>query len=132
MNHGVVKQLDLEDLLPLPTGIGPSSCHDVILSWWQAQLSNNGSKPYLFNSVSWSLLVESYHSYINIDIYSCYYAYKYVSLGRVVHTKLLKIFNITPSYVESLGGVLSFIYYYCYLLVYIFLVYNYLLFVMTL
>lgn len=31
-NHGVVKQLHSDDLLPLPTDMGPSSCHDVILS----------------------------------------------------------------------------------------------------
>jgi len=51
MNHGVVKQLDSEDLLPLPTDMGPSSCHDVILSCWQAQLSNNGSNPSLFRAL---------------------------------------------------------------------------------
>ncbi|KAL5152694.1 ABC transporter C family member 13 [Glycine soja] len=51
MNHGVIKQLDPEDLLPLPTDIGPSSCHDVILSCWQAQLSNNDSNPSLFRAL---------------------------------------------------------------------------------
>jgi len=43
MNHGVVKQLDSDNLLPLRTDMGPSSCHDVILSCWQDELSNNGS-----------------------------------------------------------------------------------------
>jgi len=51
MNHGVVKQLDSDDLLPLPTDMGPSSCHDVILSCWRAQLSNNGSNPSLFRAL---------------------------------------------------------------------------------
>jgi len=51
MNHGVVKQLDYDDLLPLPTDMGPSSCHDVILSCWQAQLSNNGSNASLFRAL---------------------------------------------------------------------------------
>ncbi|KOM44579.1 hypothetical protein LR48_Vigan05g218400 [Vigna angularis] len=51
MNHGVVKQLDSDDLLPLPTDMSPSSCHDVILSCWQAQLSNNGSTPSLFRAL---------------------------------------------------------------------------------
>ncbi|CAJ1852919.1 unnamed protein product [Sphenostylis stenocarpa] len=51
MNHGVVKQLDSDDLLPLPTDMGPSSCHDVILSCWQSQLSNNGSNPSLFRAL---------------------------------------------------------------------------------
>ncbi|TKY48012.1 ABC transporter C family member 13 [Spatholobus suberectus] len=51
MNHGLVKQLDSEDLLPLPTDLGPSSCHEVILSCWQAQLSNNGSNPSLFRAL---------------------------------------------------------------------------------
>ncbi|KAK7270617.1 hypothetical protein RJT34_25919 [Clitoria ternatea] len=51
MNHGVVKQLDTEDLLPLPTDMGPTSCHDIILSSWQAQLGNNGSDPSLFRAL---------------------------------------------------------------------------------
>ncbi|KAK7325305.1 hypothetical protein VNO77_29465 [Canavalia gladiata] len=51
MNHGVVKQLDSEDLLPIPGNMHPSSCHDVILSSWQAQLSNNGSNPSLLRAL---------------------------------------------------------------------------------
>ncbi|XP_027340067.1 ABC transporter C family member 13 isoform X3 [Abrus precatorius] len=51
MIQGVVKQLDSEDLLPLPADMGTSSCHDVILSCWQAQLSNNGSNPSLFRAL---------------------------------------------------------------------------------
>ncbi|XP_020232218.1 ABC transporter C family member 13 isoform X4 [Cajanus cajan] len=51
MNHGVLKQLDSEDLLLLPDDLGPSSCHEVILSCWEAQLSNNGSSPSLFRAL---------------------------------------------------------------------------------
>ncbi|XP_061373093.1 ABC transporter C family member 13 isoform X2 [Gastrolobium bilobum] len=51
MKHGVVKQLDSEDLLPLPTDMCPFSCHDIILSCWRAQLSNNGSNPSLLRAL---------------------------------------------------------------------------------
>ncbi|KAL2332527.1 hypothetical protein Fmac_020108 [Flemingia macrophylla] len=51
MNRGVLKQLDSEDLLLLPNDLGPSSCHEVILSCWQDQLNNNGSNPSLFRAL---------------------------------------------------------------------------------
>ncbi|XP_019436154.1 PREDICTED: ABC transporter C family member 13 isoform X3 [Lupinus angustifolius] len=51
MNQGVVKQIDSEDLLQLPTDMGPSSCHDLISSCWKAQLSNNLSNPSLFRAL---------------------------------------------------------------------------------
>ncbi|KAI9089508.1 hypothetical protein K1719_029113 [Acacia pycnantha] len=51
MNHGVVKQLDFEDLLQLPSDLDPLPCHDIIFTCWQAQLSNNGSNPSLLRAV---------------------------------------------------------------------------------
>nr|XP_029150836.1 ABC transporter C family member 13 isoform X4 [Arachis hypogaea] len=60
MNRGVVKQLDCEDLLQIPTNMAPSSCHDIISSCWQAQLTNDASKPSLFRALcsayGWSYL----------------------------------------------------------------------------
>ena len=51
MNHGVVKQLDSEELLQLPTDMAPSSCHDIILSCWRAQLTNDASNASLFSAL---------------------------------------------------------------------------------
>ncbi|PON89300.1 ATP-binding cassette containing protein [Trema orientale] len=51
MNHGVVKQLDFDDLLPLPADMDPTSCHDTLLSSWQSQCSNNRSSPSLFKAI---------------------------------------------------------------------------------
>ncbi|XP_025614974.1 ABC transporter C family member 13 isoform X2 [Arachis hypogaea] len=60
MNRGVVKQLDSEDLLQIPTNMAPSSCHDIISSCWRAQLTNDASKPSLFRALcsayGWSYL----------------------------------------------------------------------------
>ncbi|PNY08016.1 ABC transporter C family member 13-like protein [Trifolium pratense] len=51
MNQGVLKQLDSDDLLPLLPDMSPSYCHDIILSSWRAQMSNNGSSPSLFRAL---------------------------------------------------------------------------------
>ncbi|KAF7843202.1 ABC transporter C family member 13 isoform X1 [Senna tora] len=51
LNHGVVKQLDSEDLLQLPPDMDPSSCHDIIITCWQEQLSNNASNASLLRAV---------------------------------------------------------------------------------
>ncbi|PON77820.1 ATP-binding cassette containing protein [Parasponia andersonii] len=51
MNHGVVKQLDFDDLLPLPADMDPTSCHDTLLSSWQSECSNNRSSPSLFKAI---------------------------------------------------------------------------------
>ncbi|KAK2371660.1 multidrug resistance-associated protein [Trifolium repens] len=51
MNQGVLKQLDSDDLLPLLPDMSPSFCHDIILSSWRDQLSNNGSNPSLFRAL---------------------------------------------------------------------------------
>ncbi|XP_028766437.1 ABC transporter C family member 13 isoform X1 [Neltuma alba] len=69
MNHGVVKQLDFEDLLELPPDLDPSSCHDILFTCWEAQLSNNGSNPSLLRAVC------------------CAYGWPYLRLG------LLKVVN---------------------------------------
>jgi ATP-binding cassette subfamily C (CFTR/MRP) protein 10 len=51
MNQGVLKQLDSDDLLPLLPDMSPSFCHDIILSSWRDQLSNNASNPSLFRAL---------------------------------------------------------------------------------
>ncbi|XP_031389468.1 ABC transporter C family member 13 isoform X2 [Punica granatum] len=69
MNRGVLKQLDFEDLLPLPTDMNPSSCHEKLQSCWEAQWNQNDSDPSLFRSL--------FHAY----------GWAYLSLG------LLKVIN---------------------------------------
>lgn len=51
MNHGVVKQLDFDDLLPLPADMDPSSCHETLLSSWQSQCNSDRSSPSLFRAI---------------------------------------------------------------------------------
>lgn len=68
MNHGVVKQLDFEDLLQLPIDMDPSSCHATLLSCWHAQQRHNCSNPSLFRAIC------------------CAYGWPYFRLG------LLKVF----------------------------------------
>uniref|UniRef100_A0A2P2M4K3 ABC-type xenobiotic transporter n=3 Tax=Rhizophora mucronata TaxID=61149 RepID=A0A2P2M4K3_RHIMU len=67
MNCGVVKQLEFEDLLRLPSDLEPSTCHDKLLSCWQEQ--QNSSEPFLFKAIS------------------CAYGWPYLRLG------LLKVVN---------------------------------------
>lgn len=69
MQHGVTKQLDFEDLLSLPTEMDPSSCHDRLLSSWEAQQSDFCKSP--------SFLKAIFHAY----------GWPYFCLG------ILKVFN---------------------------------------
>lgn len=69
MNRGVIKQLDFEDLLGLPTDMDPSTCHSKLLSCWQAQRSCNCTNPSLVRAIC------------------CAYGYPYICLG------LLKVVN---------------------------------------
>lgn len=68
MNRGVIKQLDFEDLLGLPTDMDPSTCHSKLLSCWQAQRSCNCTNPSLVRAIC------------------CAYGYPYICLG------LLKVY----------------------------------------
>ncbi|KAL0738072.1 hypothetical protein Bca4012_014282 [Brassica carinata] len=52
MKHGSMKQLEFEDLLPLPPDMDPSTCCDNLLRSWQLQESNNSSDASLFWSIS--------------------------------------------------------------------------------
>ncbi|KAJ4899955.1 multidrug resistance-associated protein 11 [Raphanus sativus] len=52
MKHGSLKQLEFEDLLPLPPDMDPSTCCENLLRSWQLQESNNSSNPSLFWSIS--------------------------------------------------------------------------------
>ncbi|OMO85696.1 hypothetical protein CCACVL1_10040 [Corchorus capsularis] len=69
MNCGLIKQLDFDDLLLLPTDMDPSTCHSKLLSCWQNQLNNSHSSVSLFRA-----------------IFSAY-GWPYLRLG------LLKVFN---------------------------------------
>lgn len=69
MNRGVMKQLDFEDLLPLPTDMCPSSCCDKLHSCWESQQNQNNSDPSLFKAL--------FHAY----------GWAYIRLG------LLKVLN---------------------------------------
>lgn len=51
IDRGVMKQLDFEDLLPLPLELHPSFCNDTLLNSWQIQLNHNNSAPSLFKSL---------------------------------------------------------------------------------
>ncbi|XP_047341674.1 ABC transporter C family member 13 [Impatiens glandulifera] len=53
MERGMVKQLDLEDLVQLPNDIEPSVCLDMLLSCWQKGQSQqrNFSHPSLFRAI---------------------------------------------------------------------------------
>ncbi|ESQ55603.1 hypothetical protein EUTSA_v10024220mg [Eutrema salsugineum] len=52
MKHGSMKQLEFEDLLPLPPDMDPSTCCENLLRCWQVQECNNCSNPSLFWSIS--------------------------------------------------------------------------------
>ncbi|XVF24656.1 hypothetical protein REPUB_Repub13aG0145900 [Reevesia pubescens] len=69
MNCGLLKQLDFDDLLLLPSDMDPSTCHDKLLSCWQDQQNNFCSNASLFRA-----------------IFSAY-GWPYLRLG------LLKVFN---------------------------------------
>lgn len=60
MNWGVIKQLDFEDLLSLPSNMDPSSCHDALFSCWQDQQNCDRNEPSLFKALccayGWSYL----------------------------------------------------------------------------
>ncbi|XP_048129679.1 ABC transporter C family member 13 isoform X2 [Rhodamnia argentea] len=69
MNRGVIKQLDFDDLLSLPSDMDPSSCHDGLFSCWQDQWNCNSNEPSLFKALY------------------CAYGWSYLRLG------LLKVVN---------------------------------------
>ncbi|XP_010063576.2 ABC transporter C family member 13 isoform X4 [Eucalyptus grandis] len=69
MNQGVIKQLDFEDLLSLPSNMDPSSCHDALFHCWQDQQNCNPNEPSLFKALC------------------CAYGWSYLCLG------LLKVVN---------------------------------------
>ncbi|XP_010488818.1 PREDICTED: ABC transporter C family member 13-like [Camelina sativa] len=69
MEYGSEKQLEFENLLPLPPDMDPFTCCENLLRCWQLQECNNGSNPSLF----WSI--------------SGVYGWPYLRLG------LLKVFN---------------------------------------
>ncbi|XP_052182316.1 ABC transporter C family member 13 isoform X3 [Diospyros lotus] len=60
MEQGVIKQLDFEDLLQLPSDMDPSSCLDTLLSCWQTQQRNNCSNlsffKVIFTAYGWPYL----------------------------------------------------------------------------
>ncbi|KAK4790303.1 hypothetical protein SAY86_017607 [Trapa natans] len=59
MNRGVMKQLDFEDLLPLPTDMSPASCHDKLQSCWESHQTQNNSDPLfkaLFHAYGWAYI----------------------------------------------------------------------------
>ncbi|KAI4355833.1 hypothetical protein L6164_004569 [Bauhinia variegata] len=78
INHGAVKQLNPEDLLPLPTDLDPSSCHNIILVCWHAHLSDHTLNPSLFRALC------------------CAYGWPYLRLG------LLKVVNDCIGFVGPL------------------------------
>ncbi|GMH15889.1 hypothetical protein Nepgr_017730 [Nepenthes gracilis] len=49
--QGLTKQLDFEDLLPLPSDMDPASCHNTLLMSWQAQQINSCSNPSLLKAI---------------------------------------------------------------------------------
>nr|QIT08316.1 putative ABC transporter C family member 13 [Siraitia grosvenorii] len=75
MNDGVKKQLNFEDLLPLPSDMDPSFCHNKLLICWKDQYSRNCSNPSFF----WAICRA--------------YGWPYASLG------LLKVLNDCISFV---------------------------------
>uniref|UniRef100_A0A803MC08 ABC-type xenobiotic transporter n=1 Tax=Chenopodium quinoa TaxID=63459 RepID=A0A803MC08_CHEQI len=51
MDKGVMKQLDFEELLDLPSDMDPSSCHNILLTSWRAQQIINCSNPSFFKAI---------------------------------------------------------------------------------
>ncbi|XP_077238132.1 multidrug resistance-associated protein 11 isoform X2 [Tasmannia lanceolata] len=54
MDHGVMKQLDFEDLLELPIELNPSSCHSTLLNCWEADQSKYCNNPSLFRAICYA------------------------------------------------------------------------------
>lgn len=73
MNRGVMKQLDFEDLLPLPTDICPSSCHEKLQSCWESQQKQNNSDPSLFKALfrayGWAYIHLGLLKVVNEDLF---------------------------------------------------------------
>ncbi|CAI0420806.1 unnamed protein product [Linum tenue] len=67
MNHGIVKQLDFEDLLCLPGDMDPAFCHNVLSSCWQDE--EGRPEPFLLKAIFYA------------------YGWPYLRLG------VLKVFN---------------------------------------
>ncbi|KAL9250968.1 ABC transporter C family member 13-like protein [Drosera capensis] len=53
LEQGVKKQLDFQDLLPLPPDMNPSLCHDTLRMSWEAQQITNCSNASLLKAI-WS------------------------------------------------------------------------------
>ncbi|GMN36333.1 hypothetical protein TIFTF001_005927 [Ficus carica] len=51
MNHGVIKQLDFDNLLQLPTDMDPTCSQDTLLHSWQSQCTSDCSNPSLFMAI---------------------------------------------------------------------------------
>jgi hypothetical protein len=77
VNIGVTKQLDFQNLIPLPTELNPSSCYDKLQNCWRVEYSARSSDSSLFRVMYYS------------------FGWPYLRLG------LLKVFIIFP-YVEHL------------------------------
>ncbi|XP_065007832.1 ABC transporter C family member 13 isoform X1 [Musa acuminata AAA Group] len=55
MDIGVTRQLDFQDLVPLPCELKPSLCHTALLDCWKAEMNKHYSDPSLFRAM--------YHAY---------------------------------------------------------------------
>ncbi|RWW24877.1 hypothetical protein GW17_00010811 [Ensete ventricosum] len=55
MDIGVTRQLDFQDLVPLPCELMPSLCHTALLDCWKAEMNKHYSDPSLFRAM--------YHAY---------------------------------------------------------------------
>ncbi|KAL3633123.1 ABC transporter C member 13 [Castilleja foliolosa] len=51
LQNGVNKQLDFEDLLELPVDMNPSTCHNLLLTMWDAQKRKNPSHTSLLKTI---------------------------------------------------------------------------------
>lgn len=60
MDIGVTKQLDFDDLIPIPSKLKPLSCHTTLLKCWIAEQCSYHSHPSLFRAIfrayGWSYL----------------------------------------------------------------------------
>lgn len=59
MDVGVRKQLDFEDLVPLPSELMPSLCHTLMLDCWVAEKNKHGSHllfKAMYNAYGWHYL----------------------------------------------------------------------------
>lgn len=108
LKHGIVKQLDFEDLLSLPTDMEPSTCHDRLLSCWQDQQSS--SDPVLIKAIyfayGWpyfcigllkvSLLNSSLDSIPSMIIFNVKNYPFHLSKTNIICTFLLSLFEVVP------------------------------------